>query len=1013
MKKTTLNLLLGISLLFSATSFAQANDNIANAEAISCGNVYTGSTAAATLDQADPTLHFGVDLDAPNVWYTYTGSGSEESITLDLCGSGYDTSVLVLTGAPGSLTAYAGNDDDNTCSSNTLNSRITFTSDGTTTYYIAVEGFNSGSTGAYTMNVTCTSVTPPAVYNQTCLTALAVDVDASIITSDNSFGDISPTQPTCDNFGSIQDVWFSFVAPSPTVDVTVTKGTMLSANFAVYSGTCDALVSLGCNSNLTVALTQSFTTLVSGDTYFVQVWSNGAEQGDFTLSLSDPSICKPTATYETVANCIDNNFTINADITSFASASTVTVTDNQASSGQTIGTPGIVTFGPYAFGTSVVLTITNDQSPGCALVSPNQTSVGCPPVNDECTNAIALTVNPDNVCTGVTPGTITAATASLTDTASCGGTEDDDVWFSFVATNTVHTISLNNIVGSTTDLFHSLWTGADCSSLTLVPNTCSDPNTSTPSGLVIGETYYLRVYSWTPTIGQTATFDVCIGTPPPPPANDECANAIALNCGDVLTNQSTDSATGGTATSCVGTIGNDIWYSFLGDGQVITLTATATGVESPQVEVYASTDGTCAGFAPGTCIAAAGTGETVVSTSFVSVNGTSYYIHIGSWINGDPATIFDLAITCEAPATPPANDDCDGAESLTVNPDASCTIVTSGTVAGATASAVDASICGGSPDDDVWYSFVATGTIQAISLINVAGANTDLFHSLWTGDCGTLTLVPGSCSDANASLPTGLTEGQTYYVRVYTTTTTALQNTTFDICVGTPPPPPANDDCTGAIEITAGGEFITSPVIGSNVSSTSTVGLPTFSCQTNRSNDVWYSVVVPASGSLTIETNSAPGTVMTDSVISIYSGTCGSLVEIGCDDDSSDEGNFSKEVLTGLTPGDTIYIGVWKYGTSLDGDFQLSAYDASLLSNDTFETSSFKAYPNPVKDMLNLSYSKNISNVAIYNLLGQEVNAKSTNANLSQIDMSNLANGTYLVKVTADNQIKTIKVIKE
>jgi len=27
--------------------------------------------------------------------------------------------------------------------------------------------------------------------------------------------------------------------------------------------------------------------------------------------------------------------------------------------------------------------------------------------------------------------------------------------------------------------------------------------------------------------------------------------------------------------------------------------------------------------------------------------------------------------------------------------------------------------------------------------------------------------------------------------------------------------------------------------------------------------------------------------------------------------------------------------------------------------------------------------------------------------------MSNLANGTYIVKVTADNQVKTIKVIKE
>ena len=46
-------------------------------------------------------------------------------------------------------------------------------------------------------------------------------------------------------------------------------------------------------------------------------------------------------------------------------------------------------------------------------------------------------------------------------------------------------------------------------------------------------------------------------------------------------------------------------------------------------------------------------------------------------------------------------------------------------------------------------------------------------------------------------------------------------------------------------------------------------------------------------------------------------------------------------------------------------------------------------------------------------LLGQEVMTKSSNDAQSQIDMSNLASGTYLVKVTADNQIKTIKIIKE
>ena len=73
----------------------------------------------------------------------------------------------------------------------------------------------------------------------------------------------------------------------------------------------------------------------------------------------------------------------------------------------------------------------------------------------------------------------------------------------------------------------------------------------------------------------------------------------------------------------------------------------------------------------------------------------------------------------------------------------------------------------------------------------------------------------------------------------------------------------------------------------------------------------------------------------------------------------------------------------------------------------------FSYYPNPVKNTLNLSFNQEISNVEIYNLLGQKVNANSVGANQGQVDMSNLSNGVYLVKVFSNNQSKTIRVIKE
>jgi pyrimidine deaminase RibD-like protein len=90
-------------------------------------------------------------------------------------------------------------------------------------------------------------------------------------------------------------------------------------------------------------------------------------------------------------------------------------------------------------------------------------------------------------------------------------------------------------------------------------------------------------------------------------------------------------------------------------------------------------------------------------------------------------------------------------------------------------------------------------------------------------------------------------------------------------------------------------------------------------------------------------------------------------------------------------------------------DFKINVV---VMNNNTFDDASFVYYPNPVTDVLTISYANEISKVQVMNLLGQEVMVKSINATQSQIDMSNLASGSYLVKVTADNKVKTIKVIK-
>lgn len=83
------------------------------------------------------------------------------------------------------------------------------------------------------------------------------------------------------------------------------------------------------------------------------------------------------------------------------------------------------------------------------------------------------------------------------------------------------------------------------------------------------------------------------------------------------------------------------------------------------------------------------------------------------------------------------------------------------------------------------------------------------------------------------------------------------------------------------------------------------------------------------------------------------------------------------------------------------------------LSSNTFDNNNFTAYPNPVKDILNLTYTSEITSVRVINMLGQEVIARSLNATNAQVDMSQLSAGTYIVNVTIGDTVKTIKVVKQ
>ena len=135
-----------------------------------------------------------------------------------------------------------------------------------------------------------------------------------------------------------------------------------------------------------------------------------------------------------------------------------------------------------------------------------------PPTNNDCSNATSVTVNSSSTCTSTTSASSVGATQS---SAACTGTgADDDVWFSFVATNTSHVLTVTP--GTMSDVVFQVY-GGNCgglSSLACIDATAgSSVETTTVNSLSIGVTYYIRIHSYASTVGSRGTFTVCITTP--------------------------------------------------------------------------------------------------------------------------------------------------------------------------------------------------------------------------------------------------------------------------------------------------------------------------------------------------------------------------------------------------------------------------------------------------------------------------------------------------------------------
>lgn len=193
----------------------------------------------------------------------------------------------------------------------------------------------------------------------------------------------------------------------------------------------------------------------------------------------------------------------------------------------------------------------------------------------------------------------------------------------------------------------------------------------------------------------------------------------------------------------------------------------------------------------------------------------------------------------------------------------------------------------------------------------------------------------GVSTTTNPYAATGLTSLTTYdvYVRADCggSFSTWTGPTSFITACGTADAP-ANDLCGGAIALTLGSGACGTPTVASNFCSSQAI-TPTPTCAffTGGTDvgEVWYTVTVPASGEVTVQTSSGGANPVSDTGLAIYSssdGTCtGTLTQLSCNDDAV--GLFSEIALTGQNPGDVLYAVAWEYGNNASGTFNICAWD--------------------------------------------------------------------------------------
>jgi len=675
------------------------------------------------------------------------------------------------------------------------------------------------------------SITPAAPGAAAC--TIPPSFDANLATESASPG----TYASCDYYytSTTRDVWFSFVATATSHQINIAGSASYQPVVQAFAGACGSLgTAIGCAYASSTGGTASatLTGLTVGHIYYFRVYhesssvpatttftvciltapTNDECSGAISITPNTPgtAACSSPPAYSSnlasqspapgsYASC-DYNYTSNTrdvwfsfvatatshqiNIVGSASYSAVvqTFAGTCASPGTAIGCAYASSTGGTASLTLSGLTVGNTYRfrvyHASSSIPATTTFTVCiltAPANDEPCGAVPLT--PGVTCSPTT-GDVNLASQTKP-YGSCDynyTSSSNDVWYSFVATNTSHLI---NVQGSADfQAVVQAYSGTSCSG-TLTSIGCYSASSTGSlaslqlTGLTVASTYYVRVYASNYySTNTTTSFTICVIKPP---ANDEPCGAVDLGtitttCNAVAGDAALATQTYAHSACDNASVARDVWYMFTTNagGTSANVIVVSNGSYDAVIQAYS---GACGSLTSIGCrqYFYGGT-ETLHLTGLTG--STTYYVrvyHSSSTIPGN--TTFTICVVI-----PPVNDDCSGT-TLTLGAAA-----TSGTTVDASQSLSDY-YSTGYDDDDVWYNFTASGNNAQI-ILNCSGIDGVL--QLRKTICNGTKIVDhdfvgtGSAESIKVS---NLTNGASYGIRVFSYNSGLSSEGTFTVAV--------------------------------------------------------------------------------------------------------------------------------------------------------------------------------------------------------------------------------------